>query len=309
MKIKNTITRTMGKITLGLKRHSPEILMVTGIIGVVASTVIACKATLKVNDILDNAKLEVEKIHECAARTDLVDEYSEQDKKKDLAIVYVQTGVKLAKLYAPAVILGALSITSIVSSNHILHKRNIALATAYAAVDKGYKEYKSRVVERFGEEVDKELTYGTKTEKITETTTDEDGREITIEKEIKAVGNIASPYTRIFDEYNPNWEKDSEYNYMWLECQQAYFNDLLKARGYIFLNEVYDRLGFTKTKSGQIVGWVYDEKNPTGDNYIDFGLNNKNAVDFLNGYEYSVWLDFNVDGNILDKIREEEFYE
>ena len=94
----------MGKITLGLKRHSPEILMVTGIIGVVASTVIACKATLKVNDILDNAKLEVEKIHECAARTDLVDEYSEQDKKKDLAIVYVQTGVKLAKLYAPAVI-------------------------------------------------------------------------------------------------------------------------------------------------------------------------------------------------------------
>lgn len=314
MKIKDTITKTFGKIKLGFVRHSPEILVVAGVAGVVASAVIACKATTKLNDILEQTKNDVDKIHECVGRTDLAEPYTEDDSKKDLTIVYVQTGVKLVKLYAPAVILGALSIASIVGSHYILKKRNVALAAAYATVDKGFKEYRKRVIEKIGDEAEKELRYGIKAKTIEETVTDEDGREIKVEKNVTETNLMPSPYARIFDELNPNWERDSEYNLMYIRSVESNFNDKLKSCGYVFLNEVYDALGFPKTKTGQIVGWVYDPDNPEhdGDNYIDFGLYNlgrQKANDFVNGYEYSVILDFNVDGNIMNKIKEEEFYE
>ena len=114
-----------------------------------------------------------------------------------------------------------------------------------------------------------------------------------------------SDYARFFDVGNPNWEKDSEYNLMFLKRQQAYANDKLKANGYLFLNEVYDMLGIPKSKAGQVVGWIYDPENGSGDNYVDFGIYNVNreaARDFVNGYERTILLDFNVDGNIWEKM-------
>lgn len=313
MKIKKSIIKTFSKIKLGAIKHSPEILVVAGVVGVVTSAVIACKATTKLNDILEQTKNDVDKIHECVGRTDLAEPYTEDDSKKDLTIVYVQTGIKLVKLYAPAVILGALSITSIIGSHYILKKRNVALAAAYATVDKGFKEYRKRVVEKIGDEAEKELRYGIKANTIEETVTDEDGREIKVEKNVTETNLLPSPYARIFDEYNPNWERDSDYNFMRIRNIEKMFNDKLRACGYVFLNEVYEELGFPKTKTGQIVGWVYapDDDNHEGDNYIDFGLYNLNRQetnDFVNGYNYSVILDFNVDGPILNKIKEEDFY-
>ena len=313
MKIKDTITKTFGKIKFGAIKYSPEILVVAGVVGVVASAVIACKATTKLDDILEQTKTDVDKIHECVDRTDLAEPYTEDDSKKDLAIVYIQTGVKLVKLYAPAVILGALSITSIIGSHYILKKRNVALAAAYATVDKGFKEYRKRVAEKIGDEAEKELRYGIKANTIEETVTDEDGREIKVEKNVTETSLLPSPYAKIYDELNPNWERDSDYNLMYIRNVENKFNDKLKAYGYVFLNDVYEALGFPKTKTGQVVGWVYNPDNPEheGDNYIDFGLYNLNrqkANDFVNGYEYSVILDFNVDGNIMNKIREEDFY-
>ena len=313
MKIKDTITKTFSKIKFEAIKHSPEILVVAGVVGVVASAVIACKATTKLDDILEQTKNDVDKIHECVDRTDLAAPYTEEDSRKDLAIVYVQTGVKLVKLYAPAVILGALSITSIIGSHYILKKRNVALAAAYATVDKGFKEYRKRVAEKIGDEAEKELRYGIKASTIEETVTDEDGREIKVEKNVTETSLLPSPYAKIFDEGNPNWEKDSDYNLMYIRNVESKFNDKLKACGYVFLNDVYEALGFPKTKTGQIVGWVYDpdNKDHEGDNYIDFGLyslNRQKANDFVNGYERSVILDFNVDGNIMNRIKEEDFY-
>lgn len=107
-----------------------------------------------------------------------------------MAIVYVQTGVKFAKLYGPSVVLGVLSITSILASNNILRKRNVALGAAYAAIDKGFKEYRSRVIERFGEEVDRELKYNLKAKKFDETVIDEETGK---EKKIKKNGFVVSP--------------------------------------------------------------------------------------------------------------------
>lgn len=307
--MKKKLTESIGKIfsrcKMKVTKHSPEILVIGGIVGTVAAAVMACKATTKVDSIMQEKKEKLSAIRNCTEDTD-IEEYTQEDAKKDTVIVYVQTGMKLVKLYSPAVMLGLLSITSILASNNILRKRNIALTAAYSAVHKGFKEYRSRVVERFGDAVDKELRYDIKAHKIEETVTDDNGREISMEKTVDiAHPDVISEYARFFDESCAYWEKDSEYNLYFLKSRQQLANDMLVSRGYIFLNEVYDMLGIPKTKAGQIVGWVYDEKNPVGDNYVEFGIydiNREKARDFVNGYERVILLDFNVDGNILDRM-------
>lgn len=307
-KIMNTLNRKFGRAGLKLKKHSPEILAAAGVIGTVASVIMACRATTKINDILDESKETIEKIHKTVDRAEDNEEldYTVEDSKKDLTIVYAQTGVKLVKLYAPSVILGTLSIGAMLTSNNILRKRNVALAAAYTAVDKSYKEYRGRVVERFGEQLDKELKYGVKAEEIEETVIDEKGKEKKVKKTINAVNpdNI-SDYAKFFDDGCIGWEKDPELNLVFLKKQQAWANELLRSKGHLFLNEVYDMLGIPRTKAGQVVGWIYDEKNPVGDNFVDFGIYDTNRlenVNFVNGYERTILLDFNVDGNILDLI-------
>ena len=303
-----TVSSSFNKMSLQLKKHSPEILVVAGVVGTVVSAVMACKATTKVSEILENSKNTIDSIHDCQANEAMADQYTPEDAKKDLAIVYIQTGLKLAKLYAPAVALGTLSIASILASNNILRKRNVALAAAYATVDRTFKEYRDRVIERFGEQVDKELRYNIKAKKIEKTVVGEDGKEKKVEETIQ-VAEIPgySDYAKFFDSSSPAWENNAEYNLMFLKAEQNYANDRLKARGYLFLNEVYERLGIPPTKAGQIVGWVYDPDNPNhnGDNYVDFGLYNlhkEKTRDFVNGYEEVILLDFNVDGPILDRV-------
>ena len=303
--IVNKATRTFHMTGLKLKKHSPEILAVAGVVGIVASTVMACKATTKVSTVLDKAKNDIEVIHTVAETKP--EEYTAEDSKKDLAIVYVQTGVELAKLYGPAVVLGTLSITSMLASNNILRKRNVALAAAYSTVDKGFKEYRGRVVERFGEAMDKELRYNLKAKEIEETVINEDGTESVVKKTINVVDdpNLYSEFSRFFDDSCSGWNDDREYNLMFLKQQQNYANDKLQKQGYLFLNDVYEMLGFPKTKAGQMVGWIYDEVMPLGDNFVDFGIFNANkaaARAFVNGYEPVILLDFNIDGNILDYI-------
>lgn len=304
----NNVTRKLNKVSFKAKKHAPEILVVGGVVGVVTSAVMACKATTKLSGILEETKETVSKIEEVAANPDLVSEpYTEEDAKKDKLIVYSQTGVQIAKLYAPAVILGTLSIGAILASNNISRKRNVALAAAYATVDRSFKEYRGRVIERFGEELDKELKYNVKTKEIKEHIVDEEGKKKTVKKTLNVVDPLAvtSEYARFFDDGCKGWEKDPEANLVFLRRQQDFANDRLKSQGYLFLNEVYDMLGIPRTQAGQIVGWIYDEKDPLGDNFVDFGIYNADIEanrDFVNGYERAILLDFNVDGNILSNF-------
>ena len=287
-----------------VEKHSPEILAGVGVVGVVASTVMACKATMKLNDILEESKETRDKIREVESNPRYEEQYSHEDAKKDLTINYTQTAMKIAKLYAPAVILGSASLGCLLASNDILRKRNAALSAAYMTVDKSFKEYRQRVVDRFGEEVEKEIRYNIKAEEVTSTVVAEDGSETTVTETVKTMDpNLYSDYAKFFDEASPYWQKDPEYNFMFLKSQQQYANDLLKARGRLFLNEVYEMLGIDKTKAGQIVGWVYNPDNPIGDNFVDFGIfdmSKERVRAFVNGYEPNILLDFNVDGNIWD---------
>lgn len=310
MKVKeiiNSVSYNAHRIGFKIKKASPEIMVVAGVVGVVTSTVMACKATTKVNDILEETRKQVDDVHN-VLDSDIIteEEYNNDDAKKDLAIIYTQTGVELIKLYAPSVIVGALSITGILASHKILKKRNVALTAAYATIDRSFKEYRGRVVERFGKELDRELRYNIKAQEIEEKTVDKDGNETVEKKTISVVDpNMYSDYARIFDNGSMGWTKDPEYNLMFLKLQQNQANDRLRAQGYLFLNDVYDMLGIPRTKAGQIVGWIYDKENPVGDNFVDFGIYdiyNEKACDFVNGRERSIVLDFNVDGNILDMI-------
>ena len=302
-----SVSRSLHKVGFKLKKHSPEILVVTGVVGIVASTVMACKATTKVNDILDQTKKDVDNVHKVLEDENISEEeYSVEDSKKDLAIIYSQTAVKFVKLYGPSVLLGAASITSILCGHNILHKRNLALAAAYAAVDGSFKDYRKHVVDRFGKDLDRELRYNIKATEVEEKVTDENGKETTVKKIVNVPDtNMPSEFSRFFDEYCEAWTKDPELNLCFLRQQQNYANEKLKRQGYLFLNDVYHMLGFPKTQAGQTVGWLYDESNPNIDNYVDFGiydLHNQAAHDFVNGRERSILLDFNVDGTILNNF-------
>ena len=303
----NNMSRTFGRVGLKLKKHSPEILVIGGVIGGVASAVMACKATTKASDIIDEAKEQVDKVKSVVANESISEEeYSKEDSKKDLTLIYVQTGIKFAKLYGPSVLLGTVSITSILAGHNILRKRNAALGAAFTAVNTGFKEYRSRVIDRFGKELDRELKYNIKAKEIETVVVDENGEEKVEKKIVEVVDpNNYSEFARFFDVGCKGWDKDPEYNLMTLRHVQNWANDKLQSQGHLFLNDVYDALGIPRSKAGQIVGWVYDEKNPIGDNFVDFGiydLHNEKARDFVNGYERTILLDFNVDGNILEYI-------
>lgn len=303
----SNVSRTFHKAVFKLKKHSPEILVVSGVIGVVGSAVMACKATTKLDSILNEASEKIDKIHKCAEHPEVLPEpYTEEDSKKDLAIVYTRTAFDVAKLYAPAVIVGGLSIGAILTGHNITRKRNIALAAAYTAVDKSFKEYRGRVVERFGEALDKELKYNIQSKEVEEVTVNEDGTETVTKKTIDVVTpSEISEYARFFDDGCTGWTKDPEYNLMCLRDQEKYANMLLKKKGYLFLNDVYDLLGIPRSKAGQIVGWIYNEECPNGDNYVSFGIYDTNRPEnrnFVNGYERTILLDFNVDGSIIDLL-------
>lgn len=306
IKLPISATRKLNRLGLKLRKHAPEILVGIGVVGTLTSTIMACKATTKINEVIDKSKDDVEKAKEYVEENGYSDEYTETDYKKDLTIMYTKRGLDLAKLYAPAVSVGTLSVVAILSGHKILRKRNVALAAAYATIDKGFKEYRGRVIERFGEELDKELKYNIKAQTIEEVTTNSKGKE----EIVKTTVNVANPnkysdYARIYDDGCTGWTKDPEFNLMFLRDQQRYANDRLQTKGSLFLNEVYDMLGFPRTKAGACVGWIYDEKNPVGDNFVDFGiydLSNARTRDFVNGYERTIILDFNVDGDILNMI-------
>ena len=299
--IMKSVNGVASKTVMKLKKHSPEILVVAGIAGTVVSAVLACKATTKVAEILDETKGTLDTIHE-GMETGAINgqEYTTEDGKKDTVVVYAQTGMKLAKLYAPAIILGTLSITSILASNNILRKRNVALGAAYAAIDKSFKEYRGRVIERFGEQVDTELKYGIKAKKFEEIEVDpETGKEKKVKKTVMVADpNLQSDYAVYFDSKSRNYETNPDYNRMFLKAQQAFANDKLQTRGHLFLNEVLDDLDLPRTPAGQIVGWTKDGP----DGYVNFRIVEVEREIEDGHHEPALLLDFNVEGNIWEKM-------
>ena len=296
-----TLRKSFKKAQLTVRKHSPEILMVAGVIGTVAGAVMACKETLELEDVLDECKQEKMELEEQYATCE---EYSEDALKKDQVKLTIKQVAKIVKLYAPSVIMEVTSIGVIFASNDIMRKRNASMAAAYATLNSMYKRYRQNVIDSYGEEVDKDMRFGVKHEKVTEI--DEDGNKVKIDARIVDLDNTAlaiSDYSRFFQSGCKGFDASSgRYNLLYLKGIQAMFNNKLIADGYVMLNDVYRELGFDTIPEGWSIGWVYDEANPIGDNYIDFGLyeaRNKNQR-AVNDWEPVILMDFNVDGNLYE---------
>lgn len=294
-KAANALTKFSAKT----KAHSPEILLIAGIAGAVGTVILACVGTRKLDTVLEESKQRIDEVHE----TTVVDENDKPTSTSQKALVkaYAQTGLDFAKIYGPAVVMGSLSIYCLLSSHRIMKDRNESLAAAYTTVYTAFKQYRDRVTEKLGAEAEKEIRYAVEKKKVEEITTDEDGKQKKLKKTIDIV-TMPSGYARFFDECSREWVKDPYMNLTFLRGKQAMLNNKLQSCGFVFLNEVYRELDMGEpSQEGQVVGWYYTPDHPS---FIDFGIydSNRHTERFVNGYERSILLDFNVDGVIIDKL-------
>lgn len=300
-----------GKIftsfTTAMKQHSPEILVYSGIGEILTGTFLACRASTKVGAIIDEFKAEmnrIEKLYSVVPDDPELKAKQEKEEKKAIRACYLHATGELAKLYGLSVGLMVGGTVSILCGAGILKKRNAAIAAAYTTLDNSYREYRKRVAEKYGEEAENDIRMGAKEEKIDVKETDENGKEKTVKQKVKVTGPELSGYARYFV-YGESAaaEPNFDYNQMFLIGQQEVANRMLRARGYLFLNDVYEMLGFERTVAGQVVGWVYDRNSDNhGDNVIDLRIETvfRKRSECPGDYEKCLIIDPNVDGEIMN---------
>lgn len=305
-------SRGLAKTKMSVIKHSPELFMVASIVGVVGAMIEVAHATTKLSQITDEASEKLNAIHEAHDNPESLPEgaeYTDKDYRRDLGLVYFQTGLKVTKLYLPSVIIGGLSIACIISGHSILAKRNLALAAAYESVDRAFKSYRDRVAAKYGEQVEKEIRYNLQKKDVETEYVDENGKTKKKKEKVDVFeGNINdySEHAIIFDEHCDEWEDNAEYNKSFLITLQNAFNDKYRALNkgeFICLNEVFDEIGHPRSKDGQENGWVKGDDQDDG--FIDFGifdLNRPKARDFVNGFEKCLVMDFNC-VPLLSKIK------
>nr|DAF83584.1 MAG TPA: hypothetical protein [Caudoviricetes sp.] len=306
-KVSTSAAKFAGKAEFTIKKNSPEILLGAGIVGFVGTIVLACKATCRADEVLEFHRRKIKDINDAKEIADADPEgemsYDVEIYRQDKAIRYLKTTGNLAKLYAPTIAVGTLSLACILTSRNIMQKRYLGVLAAYNGLSAAFDEYRRRVRDEYGEGLDKHFRYGTTYEELS--VYDENGKKTKEKEQVeKTETGMVIPdddSCRFFDSSNPNWDKNPTFSMMWLRGQQNILNDILHTRGHVFLNEVYDALGFSHTPQGAVLGWIDGE----GDNCIDFGLhdpNKENVRRFVNGVDNVIMLEFNHDGVIWDKI-------
>jgi len=290
--IANVLTSKVSRRMLVAQKHAPVILFAAGVVGVGATVVLACRATLKLDEVLEENRKKIELAHNLEGLYE-----TDQERQQELAVLYVRTGVEVVKLYALPVALGVLSIAALTGSHYILTRRNIALMAAYKTLDEGFRRYRDRVAKQLGPDKERGFYHDLRDKEFAV-----DTDEGVVVKTMKRAHGI-SVYGICFDKTSTRWSPDPGYNQLFLQAQQNYLNNKLNATGHVFLNEVYDMLGYERTRAGAVVGWLKDSVD--GDGFIDFGIFEGDMAggwNFVMGDDKSVWLDFNVDGVIWDKI-------
>lgn len=306
-KVSTSAAKFAGKAEFTIKKNSPEILLGAGIVGFVGTIVLACKATCRADEVLEFHRKKIKDINDAKEIADADPEgemsYDIELYRQDKAIRYLKTTGNLAKLYAPTIAVGTLSLACILTSRNIMQKRYLGVVAAYNGVSAAFEGYRKRVRDEYGEDLDRHFRYGTTYEELP--VYDENGKKTKEKEKVeKTETEMVIPNDdtcRFFDSSNPNWDKNPTFSMMWLRGQQNILNDILHTRGHVFLNEVYDALGFPHTPQGAVLGWIDGE----GDNYIDFGLydpNKESVRRFVNGDDNVIMLEFNHDGVIWDKI-------
>lgn len=296
--VPKSISRVAGRSLLKLQKNSPTILVVTGVVGLGATAVLAAKASRKIDPVLEDHR-EVRSEIGYVSRDN-----KERRREQQTAIVelYLNSGARLARIYGPTIVVGTLSAASVLWGHRILRGRHVATMMAYSSLQEQFLAYRGRVAKTLGEKAEVDIYNGAHGEWVEDP--DHKGE---YKLQPKFESDETPSYLRpFFDEYNIMWTSDPETNYAILKGVQAHFNNVLQIRGHVFLSEVYDALKLERVPECIVSGWVYS-KNPEheGDNFIDFGFMtgaDPGTVLFREHKTPSVRLNFNTDGVIWDKI-------
>lgn len=285
-----------GHAGLLAKKYAPQVLLGVGVVGVVASTVLSSKATLKLEGVLDRHREDVDLVNE-VAHVKTADQYSSTQHKRELTLIHIRTAKELTKLYALPVGLGILGISCIIGAHGIQYKRNVAAVAAYKTVESQFNRYRARVVEEFGLDKDQEFARAYREEE----SVNEEGGSV---KNITINGKDLNDTLYFFEPSNVNWKNSPEYNLNYIRANETFANQLLHARGHVMLNDVLDSLGIDRVKEGFVLGWVLDKD---GSNHIDFGVvdcQSPSSRIFGADGEMGecIMLDIKTDGIVWDKI-------
>lgn len=301
MNIKENLSVFARKAGFKVKKCSPGILFMTGTVTFAGTIAMAIRQTLSCDEIIKEKKALQARIDE-ACKLDETYANNENNKlTRDKLIMYSRFGVDMAKHYLPVVFLGSASLACFFMSNHILRRRYVVAMSSLAALTEVFDTYRKRVIDEYGEEMDRHFRFGTEKMTANKEILTNSGKKKTVTEEVENVKSenvLPSDDARVFDASNQNWDKNIDFNKMYLSATEQMANNLLEKNGNVFLNEIYDMLGFKRSDRGSIVGWIKGQ----GDGYIDFGFRSEANKRFVNGEENIVLLDFNHQGVIYDKI-------
>ena len=286
--IMSTIIRGAFRTGLKIAKYSPQLCVAGGIIFGAVAIYETITATLEAPKVLEKATEDKKIIDETKAEHD---SYTDDNYKRDLMVVRKDTALGLAKLYWKAALCFLLSTGLYLKGYSIINARYVSTLAILKLTQDALEKTREELRER-------DAIIG---EAVNDIPPDNETKEMAVHAVSKNPNDI-SVYAKFFDCGNPQWSNTPEYNLLFLKAKQSYWNDVLHAKGHVFLNEVYKDIGIPETQAGQVVGWILGGD---GDNFVDFGiydvLSGKNR-DFVNGVEPSILLDFNVNGIIYDLI-------
>ena len=216
--------RATGKF---IGKHSPEILKGFGITGMIASTILAVKATPK-------AMAAVQQFRE--------ENYTEEPDNKTIVI----DTVKVAwRYYIPSAALTTVSTACIIAADSVHLRRNAALATAYKLSETAVTEYQDKLAKIVGEEKARKIKEEIAADKVSDKPVSK--------SEVIMTGNGKS---LCFDAISSRYFESD------IECVKQAVNKLnyrLIQEHWITLNEMYDELGLRGTSIGDDLGWDVDK--------------------------------------------------
>lgn len=294
--VPKSVTRIAGNTALKLRATSPTILVVTGVVGFGVTAVMAAKASRKAEKPIEEFHKERFAIQHAGL--------TEQQEKSEIIALYRTTGLDLAKVYGPTVVVGTLSAASILYGHQLLSRRHVATMLAYSGLQEQFLAYRGRVAKTIGEKLEEDIYNGAHGEWVEDP--DHKG-EYKLEPIWDGSLDHDSYLRPWFDEANPNWTRDPVQRKMFLTSCQSYANNRLEIYGHVMLNEVLDGLGFPRQPEGFVAGWL---RRPDGSSYIDFGLlasRDPEVIDFLEGRRSSVRLNFNIDGDVQALMLNEKY--
>lgn len=200
---------------LFLKRNASTILTCVGGIGIVATAVVAVKATPKALRLIEEAK----------------EEKGEELTKLEVANV-------AGPVYIPAVLIGAATIAAIFGANVLNKRQQAVLMSAYALVDSSYKDYKKKVEELYGEDADRAVRNSIAEDKYAE-----EDDEIKIDDDGKRL---------FFDVLSNRYFRSTMEDVLRAEYN---LNRQLMVAGGAYLNEFYNFLDIPEITAGKELGW------------------------------------------------------